>query len=62
MARRANASDDKLETLEDWEWLLEDMLKLSGSGRSGSRIAFCLLSRDDVVRIFFSGLLSTGSE
>ncbi|KAI0652165.1 Sec39-domain-containing protein [Trametes meyenii] len=61
MARRANASDDKLETQEDWEWLLEDMLKLSDSGESGSRSAFCLLSRDDIIRIFFSGLLSTGS-
>ncbi|KAI0778492.1 Sec39-domain-containing protein [Trametes elegans] len=61
MARRANASDDKLDTQEDWEWLLEDMLKLAGSGESGSRSAFCLLSRDDIIRIFFSGLLSTGN-
>ncbi|KAH9947909.1 secretory pathway protein Sec39-domain-containing protein [Amylocystis lapponica] len=38
----------------------EDMLKLSGSADSSSRGAFCLLSKDDVVRIFFSGLLSTG--
>ena len=62
MARRANASNDKLDTQEDWEWLLEDMLKLAGSGEPGSRSAFCLLSRDDIIRIFFSGLLSTGSE
>ena len=62
MARRANASDDKLVTQEDWEWLLEDMLKLSGSGEGASRSAFCLLSRDDVIRTFFSGLLSTGSK
>ncbi|KAH9898090.1 Sec39-domain-containing protein [Cubamyces lactineus] len=61
MARRANAADDKLDTQEDWEWLLEDMLKLCGSGESGSRSAFCLLSRDDIIRIFFSGLLSTGN-
>ncbi|KAH9944120.1 secretory pathway protein Sec39-domain-containing protein [Epithele typhae] len=61
MARRANASNDALDTQEDWEWLLEDMLKLSGDGESGSRSAFCLLSRDDIIRIFFSGLLSTGS-
>ncbi|KAI0756697.1 secretory pathway protein Sec39-domain-containing protein [Daedaleopsis nitida] len=61
MARRSNASGDKLDTLEDWEWLLEDMLKLTGSGEPGSKSAFCLLSRDDVVRIFFSGLLSTGN-
>ncbi|KAI0375316.1 Sec39-domain-containing protein [Pilatotrama ljubarskyi] len=61
MARRSNASNDKLETEEDWEWLLEDMLKLCSSGDSGTRSAFCLLSRDDIVRIFFSGLLSTGN-
>ncbi|KAI0931911.1 hypothetical protein AcW2_000682 [Taiwanofungus camphoratus] len=60
MARRAGGSHDQPESQDDWEWLLEDMLKLSGSGESGSRSAFCLLSRDDVIRIFFSGLLSTG--
>lgn len=61
MARRANAADDQLDTQEDWEWLLEDMLKLAGSDEDDSWSAFCLLSRDDVIRIFFSGLLSTGS-
>ncbi|TBU46087.1 secretory pathway protein Sec39-domain-containing protein [Dichomitus squalens] len=61
MARRANASDDQLDTQEDWEWLLEDMLKLAGSDEGDSRSAFCLLSRDDIIRIFFSGLLSTGN-
>ncbi|EMD42011.1 hypothetical protein CERSUDRAFT_120870 [Gelatoporia subvermispora B] len=60
MARRAGGAEEKLDTQDDWEWLLEDMMKLSGSGENGSRSAFCLLSRDDVVRIFFSGLLSTG--
>ncbi|KAJ7630808.1 secretory pathway protein Sec39-domain-containing protein [Roridomyces roridus] len=62
MARRAGGSDDKLNGLEDWEWLLEDMLKLSGKGDSGLRGAFGLLSQDEVLRIFLSGLLSTGSE
>ncbi|KAI1793866.1 secretory pathway protein Sec39-domain-containing protein [Ganoderma leucocontextum] len=61
MARRANAAEDQLDTQGDWEWLLEDMLKLSGSDEGDSRSAFCLLSRDDVIRIFFSGLLSTGN-
>ena len=37
------------------------MLKLAGSGEGDSRSAFCLLSRDDIIRTFFSGLLSTGS-
>ncbi|PIL31647.1 hypothetical protein GSI_06349 [Ganoderma sinense ZZ0214-1] len=61
MARRANAAEDQLDTQEDWEWLLDDMLKLAGSDEGDSRSAFCLLSRDDVIRIFFSGLLSTGN-
>ncbi|KAL4241792.1 hypothetical protein ABKN59_000878 [Abortiporus biennis] len=61
MARRAGEGGEKLETQDDWEWLLEDMLKLAGSGDSGLGGAFCLLSRDDVSRIFFSGLLSTGN-
>ncbi|OSX67379.1 hypothetical protein POSPLADRAFT_1064054 [Postia placenta MAD-698-R-SB12] len=60
MARRAGGSQDRLDTQEDWEWLLEDMLKLSDEGDSGSWSAFCLLSKDDIIRIFFSGLLSTG--
>ncbi|KAH9937160.1 Sec39-domain-containing protein [Fomitopsis serialis] len=59
MARRAGGTD-KLETQEDWEWLLEDMLKLSESGDSGAWSTFCLLSQDDIARIYFSGLLSTG--
>ncbi|KAJ7492745.1 hypothetical protein FB451DRAFT_1336587 [Mycena latifolia] len=39
-ATRAGGSEDKLNTLDDWEWLLEDMLKLSGTGDSGLRGAF----------------------
>ncbi|KAJ4002451.1 secretory pathway protein Sec39-domain-containing protein [Lentinula boryana] len=60
MARRAGGSDHELTTQEDWEWLLEDMLKLAGETKIKG--AFGLLSRDDIVRIYFSGLLSTGSE
>jgi hypothetical protein len=62
MARRAGGSEDKLNTPDDWEWLLEDMLKLTGKGDSGLRGAFGLLSQDEVLQIFLSGLLSTGSE
>ncbi|KAF9076148.1 secretory pathway protein Sec39-domain-containing protein [Rhodocollybia butyracea] len=58
MARRAGGSDDKLSTQNDWEWLLEDMLKLAGETRIKG--AFGLLPRAEIVRIFFSGLLSTG--
>ncbi|KAF8213179.1 secretory pathway protein Sec39-domain-containing protein [Mycena galopus ATCC 62051] len=61
MARRAGGSEDKLQTLDDWEWLLEDMLKLTGKGDSGLRGAFGLLNQDEVLKIFLSGLLSTGN-
>ncbi|KAF9015509.1 secretory pathway protein Sec39-domain-containing protein [Cyathus striatus] len=61
MARRAGSSNDLLDTEEDWEWLLDDMLKLTGKGDSGIRGAFGLLSRDEVKGIFFGGLLSTGN-
>ncbi|KAI0094970.1 Sec39-domain-containing protein [Irpex rosettiformis] len=60
MARQAGGRDDRLESLDDWEWLLDDMLKLSGSSESGLKGAFCLLSGDEVLRIYLSGLLSTG--
>lgn len=62
MARRAGGKDDKLHGLEDWEWLLKDMLKLTGDGDPSSRAAFCLLAKEEVSSIFLSGLLSTGSE
>ena len=62
MARQAGGTDDRLESLEDWEWLLYDMLKLSGSGESGLKGAFCLLPGDEILRIFFGGLLSSGSK
>ena len=61
MARRAGGTEDQLSTLDDWEWLLEDMLKLAGSGGSGLEGAFGLLSPEEIERIFLSGLLSTGS-
>lgn len=62
MSRRADGSEDQLNTREDWEWLLKDMLKLSGKGESGLRGGFGTLHRKDVMRIFLGGLLSTGSE
>lgn len=61
MARRAGGPTDQLDTQEDWEWLLEDMLKLSGIGETGLKGAFGLLTGSEVKCIFFSGLLSTGS-
>ncbi|PFH54789.1 hypothetical protein AMATHDRAFT_134847 [Amanita thiersii Skay4041] len=61
MARRAGGQHDQLNTLDDWEWLLEDMLKLAGRGDTGIAGAFGLLSKEDVMRIFLGGLLSTGN-
>jgi hypothetical protein len=62
MARRAGGSEDQLNTQEDWEWLLEDMVRLSGESNNGRKSAFGLLSRNEIVHIFFSGLLSTGRQ
>ena len=60
MARRAGSPEDHLNTLEDWEWLLEDMLKLCSTGNAFS--AFGLLRPQEITQSFFSGLLSTGSQ
>ncbi|KAF9569892.1 hypothetical protein CPC08DRAFT_812860 [Agrocybe pediades] len=61
MARKAGGKDDKLTGLEDWEWLLKDMLKLTGNGDPNARGAFCLLSKGEIYSIFLTGLLSTGN-
>jgi hypothetical protein len=60
MARRTGAAADKLGEMEDWEWLLDDMLKLCGKNESGVPSAFGLLTEEEVSSIFFSGLLSSG--
>ena len=65
MARRIGEKGGMANGMEDWEWLFEDMLKLTGSADStdtAARGAFCLLSKEDISRIFLSGLLSTGSK
>ena len=59
MARQLGATHT-LRSQEDWEWLLEDMLKLSRTNDNGLRSAFGLLSQADILSIFLSGLLSTG--
>jgi hypothetical protein len=61
MARRAGGMHDHLNTVEDWEWLLEDMMKLTGKNETGIGNAFGLLSEEEVMRVFLGGLLSTGS-
>ncbi|KAI9445260.1 secretory pathway protein Sec39-domain-containing protein [Lactarius indigo] len=59
MARQLSATH-ALRSRDDWEWLLEDMLKLSRTNDNGLRSAFGLLSQADILSIFLSGLLSTG--
>jgi hypothetical protein len=58
--RGSSAQLHTLRSQEDWEWLLEDMLKLSRTNDNGLRSAFGLLSQADILSIFLSGLLSTG--
>lgn len=62
MARRTGAVHDQLNTVEDWEWLLEDMIKLTGRSETGIKNAFGLLSEEEVMRVFLAGLLSAGSK
>ena len=62
MARRAGGSSDEPDSPEEYEWLLEDMIKLSNTGGSGLRSAFGLIPKDEVISIFLSGLLNSGSE
>ncbi|KAF8761005.1 Secretory pathway protein Sec39 [Rhizoctonia solani] len=52
MARRSGA--------EGGEVLLDDMIKLSGGALGDLRGAFGALKKDEVVKIFFEGLLSSG--
>ncbi|KAH9982410.1 secretory pathway protein Sec39-domain-containing protein [Lactifluus volemus] len=59
MARRLGA-DGTLHSQDEWEWLLEDMLKLSRTNDNGLQSAFGLLSQAEILSIFLNGLLSTG--
>ena len=62
MARRAGGSSDEPDSPEEYEWLLEDMIKLSNTGESGLWSALGLIPKDEVISIFLSGLLNSGSE
>jgi neuroblastoma-amplified sequence len=59
MARRPGVSR-ALHSQDDWEWLLEDMLKLCRTSDNGIRNAFGLLPQTEIISIFLSGILSTG--
>ncbi|KAG9314258.1 secretory pathway protein Sec39-domain-containing protein [Chiua virens] len=60
MARRT-VNSRELNGKDEWKWLLEDMLKLSGTSENGLKSAFGLLSSEEVSSIFFTGLLNSGS-
>ncbi|CCA73530.1 hypothetical protein PIIN_07483 [Serendipita indica DSM 11827] len=60
MSRRSGDSGEALEDEQEWRDLLEDMLKLTAK-REGNKSAFCMLSREEITRIFFTGLLSSGN-
>ena len=62
MARRAGGSSDEPDSPEEYGWLLEDMIKLTNTGESGLRSTFGLIPKDEVISIFLSGLLNSGSE
>lgn len=61
MARR-NTDGDEIENQQEWVSLLKDMIRLAGGKEGLMRGAFGLLSKDQVKRIFFEGILSLGSE
>ncbi|KAG2154711.1 secretory pathway protein Sec39-domain-containing protein [Suillus clintonianus] len=60
MARRTGAAADNLGDMDEWESLLDDMLKLCGRNESGVPSAFGLLTEEEISSIFFSGLLNSG--
>lgn len=62
MARRGKGKEGRLNGMEDRERLLKDMLKLTGSGDTNARGAFCLLTSEEVRKIFLDSLLSSGGE
>ena len=62
MARQADAPKGDLESEDIWLSLLEDMLKLSKPEEEDTNSAFGALTGDEIRKIFFKGILSTGSE
>ncbi|KAG8907770.1 hypothetical protein FRB99_002269 [Tulasnella sp. 403] len=59
MARR-NATGDSVEDDEEWINLMKDMVRLAKGKDELMRGAFGLLSKEQVKKIFFEGLLSLG--
>lgn len=59
MVRQGALYGEKLSTVEDWSSLLDDMFKLASGGYPQS--AFGLLTDEDILRVFWSGILASGS-
>ncbi|KZW02565.1 hypothetical protein EXIGLDRAFT_705207 [Exidia glandulosa HHB12029] len=61
MARRAGGGrEDELENEDEWDALKDDMLKLATGGRGALKGPLGALQKEEVLRIFFGGLLSAG--
>lgn len=61
-ATRLTRTRAAAETWSEREWrdLLVDMVKLAGDGDADAEGAWAMLGKDEVLRIFFGGVLSTG--
>ncbi|KAH7104618.1 secretory pathway protein Sec39-domain-containing protein [Auriculariales sp. MPI-PUGE-AT-0066] len=60
MAHRAGGGRlDELENEDDWQSLMDDMLKLATSGKGPLAGPFGRLEKTEVLKIFFHGLLSS---
>jgi neuroblastoma-amplified sequence len=62
MSRRAVHQGAELEDEASWRALFDDMLKLTSNGETGVKPAFGRLTPAEIAKIFFTGLLSSGSK
>jgi neuroblastoma-amplified sequence len=62
MSRRAIHQGAELEDEASWRALFDDMLKLTSNGEAGVKPAFGRLTPAEIAKIFFTGLLSSGSK
>lgn len=60
--RAARQAGRGFEDEDEWVSLMDDMIKLSGGGEGLLKGAFGLLGKEEVLKIFFSGVLSSGRE
>ena len=56
------AGNAGFEEEDEWISLMDDMIKLSGGGDGLLKGAFGLLGKEEVLKIFFGGVLSSGRE